>query len=141
MCDWEFGGQPLCGARIIIMSRGIKGRHVIHVSRECESRVKSWPVSLAFCSHALLRHTRGHLHYTSFCSLERLPGYATVAFLWFAFASVPTMAWGGGSSFSFGSVYRFLSSSIAAELKLDLSRVDQVVTAANGRPDHVCLVQ
>ena len=51
------------------------------------------------------------------------------------------MAWGGGSSFSFGSVYRFLSSSITTELKLDLSRVDQVVTAANGRPDHVCLVQ
>ena len=44
------------------------------------------------------------------------------------------MAWGGGSSFSFGSFYRFLSSSIAAELKLDLSRVDQVITAANGEP-------
>ena len=51
------------------------------------------------------------------------------------------MAWGGGSSFSFGSVYRFLSSSIAAELKLDLSRVDQVITASNGRPVSVSLVQ
>ena len=49
------------------------------------------------------------------------------------------MAWGGGSSFSFGSVYRYLSSSIAAELKLDLSRVDQVITASNGRPLSVCL--
>ncbi|CAI8032903.1 Serine/threonine-protein phosphatase 4 regulatory subunit 1 [Geodia barretti] len=45
------------------------------------------------------------------------------------------MAWGGGSSFSFGSVYRYLSSSIAAELKLDLSRVDQVITASNAEVD------
>jgi hypothetical protein len=45
------------------------------------------------------------------------------------------MAWGGGSSFSFGSVYRYLSSSIAAELKLDLSRVDQVITASNAGVD------
>ena len=43
------------------------------------------------------------------------------------------MAWGGGNSFSFGSVYRFLSSSIATELKLDLSRIDQVIIA-NGEP-------
>lgn len=45
---------------------------------------------------------------------------------------VASMAWGGGRGFNFVSVYRFLSSSIATELKLDLSRVDQVVMANNG---------
>ena len=51
--------------------------------------------------------------------------------LWCSF--VCHMAWAGGAGFSFGSVYRFLSSSVATELKLDLSRVDQVVKADNGK--------
>lgn len=44
------------------------------------------------------------------------------------------MAWGGGGPLNFGSVYRFLSSSIATELKLDLSRVDQAISTDSGRP-------
>lgn len=43
------------------------------------------------------------------------------------------MAWGGGRAFSFTSLYRFLSSSVATELKLDLSRVDQIISANNGK--------
>ena len=36
--------------------------------------------------------------------------------------------------FNFSSMYRFLSSSFAPELKLDLSRVDQIINANNGKP-------
>ena len=43
------------------------------------------------------------------------------------------MAGGGGGALSFGSVYRFLSSSIATELKLDLFRVDQGLAAESGK--------
>lgn len=38
----------------------------------------------------------------------------------------------------FGSVYRFLSSSIATELKLDLSRIDQAIAKDSGRSRNDC---
>ena len=42
------------------------------------------------------------------------------------------MAW-GGKLIDLTSMYRFLSSSFTTELKLDLSRVDQIISANNGK--------